>query len=989
MEKLTESQREAITSTGDSIAVVAAAGSGKTTVLIQRCLNIIGDDYSELDRLLAITFTEKAAAELKSRLRPHIPPGAHHRLTTAWIGTFHGCCARMLRQHAPLVGLDPAFAILDENASQLLSRHTVKATLISALERRDPDAALLVDSLDFKNAMGLMEDLMDFRWHARSVLAQPTSHDEEEKELLDAAANLYGQCELAYREAMAAQNAADFQELEILTMELLDEHPDVLKSYRRRFRHVLIDEFQDTNDVQTELVLKLYTPGTNSLCIVGDPRQSIYRFRGANVDCFQQVLERIRRTDGRVIPLTENFRSRPEIIEFVNRASDHMSDGLFGTHPHDEVLSTNAEKMVAARTDSSSLPAVVKLELEYAEGINTARRRRLEANAIATYILELVNKGNYHLGDIVCLFQALTSIGDYETAFKEREIPYRFFGGRGLLERQEICDLMHSLRYAANPNDGVALLGLLRSPLIGISDEECVKLAGPQGLSLRETARDHPSCVLLNDLEKLARHLKPSEILHEVIDRTGYEYLLDSLDSSGGMRANVDRLVMMAESVERQAPTTLPDFISFIGHLRDQNARVGDPPAAGDSSAAVRCMTVHTAKGLEFPVVVLPDLMRREPNASPPWIFHRQEGCAFKLKDPLHPFGKRIYTDRYDEIQQLEKFQSEAERGRLLYVALTRAKDMLVLPVHRDAKIKGKWHEWVKPLTSEGVERIPFHGSTIHLPERTYKPKDISAKTFDRARAQKSILTAARTFSVSQLEAFDRCPQEYYLKYVLGFPAANLLEQKGTTLPANIRGSIVHAVLEKLTPSNEERMEQLIRDVCMEHDVYPDAMTMDEIAKPIKEYMTSALFEAAGSGERETRFDWRIGNDTVTGYIDWYRETPEGLEVVDFKTDQVDQAGVTRRALEYELQMISYALALEHAKGAHVCTTALVFLTPNVTKRTEVDNKRRDEGLRRLEQIIGCIKHNNFEIAGIVPPCEKCFYHHNRFCWKDRIADHG
>jgi len=981
MKKLTDEQKMAISSTDESAAVVAGAGSGKTTVLIERCLNIIGDNPSSIDKILAITFTEKAAAELKARLRVKLPPREHHRLTGAWIGTFHGCCARMLRQHAPLMLLDPSFQIIDENASNLLIRQSIKSTLLDALQKRDPQSVLLVDALDFKNASNALEDLMGFRWHARRVLSSTCSDNAQEAEMIQAMASVYGMCERAYLDALASQDALDFQELEISALNLLDRNPDILESYRTRFRHMLVDEFQDTNDLQTELVLKLYSPDKNHLCIVGDPRQSIYRFRGANVDCFETALKAIRRSDGKVIPLMHNFRSRKGIVDFVNIASDHMSAGLFGTHPDDEVLTVNAEKLIAARTDETNAPSVLSLDIE--DGGSARARRRNEANAIALYIKDLIKHKNHALGDIVCLFQALTNVDEYESAFKAHDIPYRFYGGRGLLDRQEVCDLMHALSYAENPDNDMALLGLLRSPLIGLSDDECVRLAGAEGKDLKSTAREHPSCTLLNTLEKEAFYRLPSELLRLTINETGYDWILSQLDPSGGMQASIDRLVCLAQSLERQAPTTLSDFISFISHLRERNARLGDPPAAGESRGAVQCMTVHTAKGLEFPVVILPDLIRQERNQTGVWIFHREKGIAFKLKDPLHPFGQRIPTDLYEDLSNTEKYQSEAEHARLLYVAMTRARDMLVLPIHRSDKIKGRWHGWLKGLPSG--QKIELSNNTM---TESSADRPVEKPTYRKVGSFNDC-EVGRTFSVSKLEAYERCPQEFYLKYVLNIPAANFFQRSEEKLPRNVRGSIVHKVLERLTPANLDSLEEMIAQECISNDIYPNETTIRDILQPILTFIETPLFKKAALGRREVRFDWPCEGNIITGFIDWFLDGENGLEIVDFKTDNVDHAGVSLRAQEYDLQMTAYALALEASLGQKVAATTLVFLTPNEVKTSVFDRTRRSEGLERIRKVMSSIKKEDFDITSIKPPCDKCPYHHNSLCWKDRSVDHG
>lgn len=672
----------------ESMAIVAGAGSGKTTVLIERCANIIGGDWSRLDQILVITFTEKAAGELKARIRERVPSSFRYKLENAWIGTFHSFSARILRQHSPLIGIDPAFSIIDENASNLAISECVKSKLISLLSEGDESADNLVDSIDFRSATAVLEELMRFRWHAKRSFLSKSEATGEEQVLIDALASVYNQIEAKYESYLRAISALDFQDIEMRIIELLQGNNDILEYYQKKFRHILVDEFQDTNDTQTELVLKLFNPRKNKLCIVGDPRQSIYRFRGANINCFGEVMEIIRKNSGTPHVLAHNFRSRKSIVDFVNRAGGSLNLSLFAELPNELIAVRENESINPIKTISIELPSDSKV----------FDRRTAEAKLLASFINEQRSENRFRLGDIVCLFRALTGTSPYELEFRKAKIPYRFFGGRGLLDRQEISDLMAVLNFAANPNDQIAMLGILRSPLIGLSDNELVLLTGPDGNSFLENIFHHPRAALLNDLKSWPAHLNPSEILRRAVDVTGYEALCHKLDESGGMAANIEHFISLATSIERQGPTPLINYAGFIRELKKQSAKIGDPVAQSDNANAVKCMTVHAAKGLEFPVVILPDLFRTPPAAGGNWIFLRDKGVAFKMRDPDAPFGPRKETERYITLRDRERDESNAESKRLLYVAMTRARDMLVIPIHKEMKKEGPWHKWLAPL---------------------------------------------------------------------------------------------------------------------------------------------------------------------------------------------------------------------------------------------------------------------------------------------------
>nr|HPQ81555.1 ATP-dependent helicase [bacterium] len=773
----TEEQSRAIEATDRSMAVDAAAGSGKTSVLIRRILEILGGNWSRLEKILAITFTDKAAGELKARLRNHVPPGDRHLLEGAWIGTFHNFCARLLRRHAARIKADPSFGIVEENAAKLEARSCARETLLELLASGDDDAVRLVEAVEFKAALGAIENLMDFRLQAEAALSNRDGADGWESDVLSSLRSVYEKALSRYRAELARLPALDFQELEIMALKLLSVD-GVRSSVSSKFEHILVDEFQDTNDVQTKLVFSLFAPGKNRLFIVGDEAQSIYRFRGANVGCFAEARNRIEAAGGESVRLSANFRSDPEIIGLVNSLHSVLGRDL---------LSKPARpgRVEPARTPSppsrrQKHPPIVELQIGEAE--NASGRREEEAKALARFIGGVASDGAFGFGDVVMLFKALTASAIYEAALRKLGIPSIVSGGRGLLERQEVVDLMAALEYAANPDDNRALLCLLRSPIIGLSDDELAIMAGDGGKGLEAGVAGHPRSGIVAELPRLARHLRPSELMRRILDLSGYEAAADRIDTSGAMAANIDRFITVASSIERTLPVPLADFAAFIGELRAQSARLGDPPAAGDVTNAVRLMTVHAAKGLEFPVVVLPDLFHGESSHKDAWVFSRGgatgavPGFAFKRRDPDRPFDRARKTERFKRILDEEKREGAMEAGRLLYVAMTRAMDMLVIPTHGDCKRAGPWHEWASSALAGPQDGNPF--SVKRIDAGQMKKPALSHKT----RMDRKLYRIPRGFShrpsgaftVSELEAYDSCPLRYRHGFVLGLPSRDI-----------------------------------------------------------------------------------------------------------------------------------------------------------------------------------------------------------------------
>jgi ATP-dependent helicase/nuclease subunit A len=985
---LTTSQLQAAESIDKWTAVVAGAGSGKTTVLVDRCLKILSGDPRRLASLLAITFTEKAASELKKRIRQSFPPRDQHFLAEAWIGTFHAFCARIIRNNAPLLNLDPSFAILDENAFHLLSRRIIREKFVSLLDRRDPDAILMVEELDFKNCVSLLKNLMEFRFHARKAFEKENKRNDREAKLHASVRRCYCEIESTMLESLRLQNTLDFQELEIKAVELLKTNPQLRRAYQNKFRHILVDEYQDTSDIQSELVFLVAEPGKNCLAIVGDPRQSIYRFRGANVHCFFEAVEKIRRAGGEIIYLEENFRSEPAIVSFTNK----VFGDLWETGAKGPVLS-----MTAARKDVKRNPAVNVLLIKTEnKQLNSPDLRRRDACAIALRISELVEKKYFKFRDIACLFQAMTAVFEYEKAFKEAGIPYRFFGGRGLLDRQEIKDLMHALAYAADPKDNVAMLGLLRSPLIGLSDDDCARLAGPEGAGWKKAVSNDERLELLRFLAGSSSSMLPSEILKKTIAATGYDIVCQALDPSGGSLANIERFISLVQSLEREGPLPLPSFIDFAKELREKSAKLGDPPGLGFGGDAVSCMTIHAAKGLEFPAVIIPDLLRRRPLMNSPWCFQRKEGLAFKLKDDADSFAERVATEEFSRLHNQDSLEEENESKRLLYVAMTRARDLLILPLHEDSKKESRWHEWLKDKTgsaSSFVTQLNIEAcqdsrglsarSGLRLPKRSHPAQigplysnPLDPDTYNKVKFEAD----SKIFTVSELETYDRCPHEYYLKYVLGLPAEAVFGQEKTRLPANIRGSIVHAVLQKYDPAEKVSIDELIFSECHAALIVPDKKIVDEIKKPLHSFLANQISKEIGLGEREVRFDWKFSGVILTGTIDWLRPAGGAFEIVDFKTDMIKAKDVKARAAVYDTQLVAYALAAQACLNKPVVNTCLYFLEPDIMFREPFTNERGKKGAARLEKIIWGINNSEFRLGQKTRSCYTCPFKKNGIC---------
>ncbi|MDO8494664.1 MAG: ATP-dependent helicase, partial [Deltaproteobacteria bacterium] len=557
----TESQKRAIESVTQPTAVIAGAGSGKTEILTGRLLHILEHTTTTLHQILAVTFTDKSALELKRRIASQLPEESRDLLPFASIGTIHSFCLNLLQEQAPLIGLHDRVNVWDEHTTHLHIHQAARQTVLAALDRKEVAVLEMVEELDFPQMLILLEDLMNARWHAERVLLRSKSGDEKEERFLQATKNLYNETRERYDRFKRERSALDFQDLEILTLQLLTQNAGVRKIVQERFTHILVDEAQDLNDLQRELLQIIFNPKTNCLCIVGDPKQSIYRFRGANVENFKILVGMIREAGGIEVSLNENFRSRPEILALINKTFEPIFSADFFT----PLLPTK---------EPSDSPAIHVLSIPTPEETDAESLRKAESALIAARIEEMVAAGEAKYADFVLLFSSLNDIRYYEMALRHHDIPYRRFGGGGFLNAQEVCDLLFVLKILQDPADKRSLVGLMRSPLLGIPDTEIVKLCDDTG-SLWEKLLERPEACWLKTLAEKKEDLRGYQILEEAILETHYDTLLEKLDPSGTKLANLEQLLDITRSLELEDERSLAEVIEHFEELKKQKRSIG------------------------------------------------------------------------------------------------------------------------------------------------------------------------------------------------------------------------------------------------------------------------------------------------------------------------------------------------------------------------------------------------------------------------------
>jgi DNA helicase-2/ATP-dependent DNA helicase PcrA len=626
LDGLNPQQRAAVVHEGGPLLIVAGAGSGKTRVLTHRIAYLLAERNVSPNEILAITFTNKAAGEMAARVAQLV---GDRRARSMWVMTFHSACVRILRREAKRFGYPQNFSIYDAADSQRLMALVCRELELDA--RQYPPKGMAAQVSNLKN------ELIDYESFASSARTA------REKAVAEAYAE--------YQRRLVAAGALDFDDLIMVTVNLFQAFPEVAEAYRRRFRHVLVDEYQDTNHAQYVLVRELvsggsalFSSGTSSpdsvppseLCVVGDADQSIYAFRGAtirNIVEFEQDYP-----DATVILLEQNYRSTQTILSAANA-----------------VVSRNpGRKPKNLWSDAGAGPPITGY---------VADNEHDEAAFVAEEVDRLNDEHLAIPGEVAVFYRTNAQSRVFEEVFIRVGLPYRVVGGVRFYERREVRDLLAYLRLIANPADEVSLRRVLNVPKRGIGDraEEYVAayaareritfaeaLRSPSevpGLAARSAAAIAGFNALVEDLREQAATGGPvAELVEAVLDRTGYQASLEtSPDLQDATRVeNLQEMVSVAREFDASAPDgTLADFLERVALVADAD----DIPDGEDHGGMVTLMTLHTAKGLEFPVVFLTG-----------------------MEEEVFPHARSLTNQR-----ELE------EERRLAYVGITRAKERLYL----------------------------------------------------------------------------------------------------------------------------------------------------------------------------------------------------------------------------------------------------------------------------------------------------------------------
>ncbi len=1009
-------------------------------MLVERYLHILRERNLPIDQIVAITFTNRAANEMRERLRARLNEtlltasgdqrkrwlGYKRTLDGAVITTIHGFCARLLREFPVEAGVDPQFLLLDEHRAAMLLESVVEEALshfissghveisrltlgvgraklaaaLAQLYREVRGQGLSLADLAMKTANShsteddharavvdlsrAMNDFLLFRrmtpaarnnqaevssaWSGLQSLVQSIPEREGladycrgiegfrkvrpsatgdikphvaaldellwAKDLLgrvpqiclDLFARHYAlemvmlltHIDERLNEEKQKLSALDFDDLEVRALELL-ARPEVVTRAAERYKFFLVDEFQDTNDLQRHLLERLALQKsrreTANLFIVGDRKQSIYGFRGADVDVFRELTKTLNANGGEERQLLLNFRSQPALIHFYN----YLFRRLF--QPKEEITEQErvelgyvghepSEAKRELRDGGPLVEVMITTETSGDNGDPKAEQtsRELDAEQLAQRIILLtgiditapMNTDSATTGrvvrhsDIALLFRAMTNVGIYESAFRRANIPYQTVLGRGFYEREEITDLIQLLRFLDNKTDELALAAVLRSPFGGISDNALLALRCAPWLNevdkgdplrhftqtrkLFKALQRHREIAFISDeehdlLDRVAvlvkelvarRHHYPiGNLLRFAVDQSEYMTVIAGTFDGAQRLANVQRLFTLAERFERSGTHLIRDFVRYVEEFEAIGSRESEGQI-DEATNAVLLMTIHQAKGLEFPIVIIPELQRYSKVSDNWFLLDRHRGLTLKVPDGR---GKLVSGCTFNRFEQRHVWREQFESMRLLYVATTRAQDRLILSgttKDRD-KLGAKGDTWLNWIWQTLELPAPTCSGNIDLEEQDTRQNAQFELMLNLADQQQVVSPetqpigitgqqertlaeqpaegpgslseafpllrpigverdrAVHRFSVTQLINYQRCPRQYYFDRILHVPAPDEMAvwndaeapEPPANLTATLKGAVIHRFCESysLGEGVEARLRRSLDDV--------------------------------------------------------------------------------------------------------------------------------------------------------------------------------
>ncbi len=965
----TVSQKNIIQSQHTRLYVEAGAGSGKTAVLTEKICSLILSGIP-VDQILAITFTEKAALELKTRIESQL----EHSVYDIHANTFHHFCASVLRRYGHWLGVDPSFDIMEQARASYLFDLFLKKRYHNYLDH-NPILFEFAVNFGVDYIFGLIKDAIHDIGKIGEILEILDISHPDRKRFQDWF-NVVGQIIVDWDDYKKDHAVLEFDDLLAFVLQGLKQIPILKKVLISENRYIFVDEFQDT-DPNQGLILQDLMNSDNPPClfIVGDTRQSIYGFRGADLKFVNEFKAYFLKQGAFALSLEDNFRSTSYLVAFINNFFSSAFGSVYIEQKHHRQLTQPPESIMVFLMDHEK----EKKDSEYG--------RYLEAKMM----VEWIKSNGRSWSDYAILVRNLNHAEAFRTAFLQTDIPFEIISGSGFFDREEVIEVIHFLKWLCNSHDRFSFLGMLRSSFFCWSDVEIYLLFrendNPNKSILDWKAEHvrihnkwHDTKIQLNYYIENSGFWNVSQLIYTFLIRQGFYESLSAFADSVERKANIEKLLNMADLYGESRP--VDEFVKFIqyrlGSSDDREAEV----RSNYLENKVYIMTIHQAKGLEFPVVLLPFLSSFKKGYSPPWIFHSEVGGTFKA-----PHEDETDDDLWKSIKASIADDEFQEELRLFYVAATRAQDQLVFSGMIPKELKQN-RPFDRLISFLGVDIKNFESSVIQRSQysvqvRKMFPKSeilgtvlsdiqtghISGVLADTLLVQPWQKSDRNVFSVTTIARYLKCPSLYaiqeWAQVDYNATRINISDNKKSS---SLIGNLVHSVLEKV-PLIREKPDFTKLPFLQQSEF---SSTVIKICESLWNYSVFHEWVLQASGhERELPFSLRLGNRIIEGKIDLIAFHQNQIFIIDYKTGkEMDGDNFSN---PYFLQLAIYALAMQKLFKKEVVRLGLIYLGNTCKLQTLEWNKtQQDLWTERILEILDRMQEKPFGRIRDITYCNEC-----------------
>jgi len=964
LEGLNKEQREAVTYKEGPLLIIAGAGTGKTTVITRRIAWLLSEGLCKTNEILALTFTDKAARQMQERVDELVPYG----YTDIWISTFHAFGDKLLRENALIAGLNPDFKVLTQSEAAVFFREHIFQFNLSYF-RPLADPTRFIEALIQLFSRAKDEDISPEEYikfaQTLSLTAKKTPADlalQEESLQHTEVAQAYAQ----YQELLAKESLLDFGNQFYLALNLLRNHPAILKKYQQQFKYILVDEFQDTNFAQYQLV-KLIAEGNGNINVCGDDDQCIYRFRGA---AYSNLLSFMRDfPHGKSVSIVHNYRSTQAILDSAYRLIQQNNPERFE-------IKANINKQLIGLSKEGLAPQHLHFDAH-----------STEADNLVKMIKEKVKSGGFKYNDFAILVRSNSDAESFIQALNLEDIPWQFSGNQGLYSREEVKLCINFLRVVANLSDSLSLYYLVSSEIYGLNLVDlnsCSHYARRRNKSLYSVFTElaeieelkgigdqsrQKITKILADLEKFlktSRQETTGRLLYAFLTDTGYLKRLTK-DQNLENETKIQNIAKFFNNVRDFELVAKEDrVISFVNYLNLLIEAGDDPPTAEADldTDAVNILTIHKAKGLEFRVVFLVSLVQ----GRFPWPRRSQ---SIELPDAL-----------IKEVLPTGDFHLQEER-RLFYVGMTRAKEELYLTSAQDygGKRLRRVSQFVfEALGTENKEKEKKKASSLEAIQRFAPKKDTPKPVIKEINPDAPV-----HLTYYQIDDYLTCPLKY--KYV------NILRVPIMEHHTVIYGRAMHTAVTKYYQYRLAGKNMKLGDLLdafknsFDPQGFLDKAHQEERFRvgldALNRFFHAEKERAVEPKFIEKDFSFMFEGNKVTGRFDRVDEDSQETVIVDFKTSEVKDQKIADKKAAESLQLALYSLAYQNIFGKLPSRVELYFLESGLIGSYRIQEEDLDKIKEKMKEVSAGIRKQDFEATPTYMACSYCAY--NQICPSAKI----